>query len=291
MCCVEVISIHITSDPFVKPAVCLSLFIAVQITFSLDTCPFPASPQFPATIIDRNMTVISLSPTAVAAAAAAGAPLDSAAAGSPPLVEAASKGPFWVNCAHLDGRFQLTANHTLEFNSVVLVDCRTLSTAGFITKRKGSTLIFNNTIENQGSVCLPLPTAQGVANSLPRQPGLAGPAGRSSTQQITSLVPAGTRWCSAAAAGGTSSAKPPLPSTLLPTVLGNFTDSATCQQSALLLGNTAWLEIPTPINASKGVEQPAQEAFKMLAAQSALLCPNPVSNECIRRNGTGGRVY
>jgi hypothetical protein len=236
------------------------------------------------------MTIISLSPTAVAAAAAAGAPLEPAAAGSPQLATAASKGPFWINCAHLDGRFQLTANHTLEFNTVVLVDCRTLSTAGFILKRKGSTLILNNTIENQGSVCLPLPTAQGVANSLPRQPGLAVPAGRSSTQQITSLAAAGKKWCSAAAAGGISSTNPPLLSTLLPTVLGNHTNSATCQQSALLLGNTAWLETPTPINASRGVEQPAQEAFTMLATQSALLCPNPVSNECLRQNGTGRRA-
>jgi hypothetical protein len=78
---------------------------------------------------------------------------------------------------------------------------------------------------------------------------------------------------------------------LLPALLANCTNSATCQQSALLLGSTSWLETPTPINASKGTQQPAQEPFTMLATQSAILCPQPVSNECLRENGTGAHTW
>lgn len=260
---------------------------AVQITFSIETCPFPAAddPES-ATTIGRNVTIMSLSPAALAAAAAAGAPVDPAAINTPQVTAALASGPFVINCNHLDGRFQLRANTTLEYNSVILVDCRTLSTAGFITKRKGSTLILNNTVENQGGVCLPLPTAQGIANSMPRQPGLAAPAGRPSAQQYTAYAPAGSDWCTSASTGG-ASINPPMPRELMPTVLANNTDSALCQQPALLTANTAWLETPTPLNATKAVAQPEQEQFTMLATRSALLCPSPVSQECLRQNGTG----
>jgi len=260
----------------------------LQITFTLDTCPFPANEQFPATIISRNLTITSCSPAATAAAAAAGAPLEPAAAAAINAAGSATSGPFWINCNHLNGRFILAKGLTLEFNSVVLVNCRTLSTAGFVTKRQGSTLILNNTAENQGSVCLPLPTAQGIANSLPRQPGLAVPPGQPSTQQVTALAASGSNWCAAGAAGGASTSTSPLSPTLLPFLLSNYSSSATCQQSALLLGSTAWLETPTPINASdKSQPPPPQEPFTMLATRSAVLCPKPVSVECLRQNGTG----
>lgn len=255
-----------------------------------DTCPFPASEQFPATIIGRNVTVMSLSLAALAAAAAAGAPLDAASSSSSQVAAAAADGPFWINCAHMDGRFQLSAGRRIEYNSVVLVDCRTLSTAGFITKRRGSTLVLNNTVENQGSVCLPLPTAQGVTNGLPHQPGLPAPAGRSSSQQVTSFAGPGSNWCAATPASSAAGSNPPLAAALLPALLANRSNSATCQQSALLLGSTAWLETPTRFNASRGTQQSAQEPFTMLAYQLAILCPQPVSNECVRENGTGAQA-
>jgi hypothetical protein len=235
------------------------------------------------------MVVQSLSPAAVARANASGAPLDTASTAQ--LQKVADSGPYWINCQHLDGRFQLAANYTLEYNSVVLVNCRTLSTAGFITKHTGSKLVLNNTIENQGSVCVPLPTAMGLANSLPRQPGLPVPAGRPRGQQVTALAPASSNWCTAAAAGRPSSGTTALPPELLPTILANRSTSETCQQPAFLLGSTAWLETPTSINASrKDQQQTPQEPFTMLAVQSAILCPEPVSNECLRQNGTGGWV-
>lgn len=269
------------SSPLLHPAV-----LPLQITFTLDTCPFPANEQFPATIIGRNLTITSFSPAATAAAAAAGAPLEPAATAAINAAGSATRGPFWIDCHHLNGRFILAKGLTLEFNGVVLVNCRTLSTAGFVTKRQGSTLILNNTVENQGSVCLPLPTAQGITNSLPRQPGLAVPPGQPSTQQVTALAASGSNWC---AAGGASRSTPPISPTLLPSLLSNYSSSATCQQPALLLGSTAWLETPTPINASdKSQPQPPQEPFTMLATRSAILCPEPVSVECLRQNGTGG---
>lgn len=231
--------------------------------------------------------VQSLSPAAVARANATGEPLDTAS--SAQLQKTADNGPYWINCQHLDGRFQLAANYTLEYNSVVLVNCRTLSTAGFITKHTGSKLVLNNTVENQGSVCVPLPTAMGLANSLPRQPGLPVPTGRPSGQQVTAFAPAGSDWCTAAAAGRPNPGTTALPPELLPNLLAQHGTSETCQQSAFLLGSTSWLETPTPINASrKDQQQPPQEPFTMLAVQSVILCPEPVSNECLRQNGTGG---
>jgi hypothetical protein len=262
----------------------LSYLPFLQITFSMDTCPFPASKDFPATIISRNVTIVSLSPEAIAAAAAAGAPLEtSGAAAASQIAAAAANRPFWINCQHLDGRFQLHAGFSIEFRSLVLVNCRTLSTAGFITKRHGSTLILNNTAENQGSVCLPVQTAQSLTNTLDRKPGLAVPAGYPSNQQYTSLAGPGS-WCSSTAA---ATAKQSLAPQLLPDVLANRTDSITCQQSALLLGNTAWEENPTPINGSLQNTNPKPENFTMLATRSAILCPNPVSTDCLRQNGSG----
>lgn len=252
----------------------------MQITFSLDTCPFPASEDFPATIISRNLTIVSLSPEAIAAAAAAGAPLESSgAAAASQITTAAANSPFWINCQHLDGRFQLHAGFSIEFRSLVLVNCRTLSTAGFITKRHGSTLILNNTVENQGSICLPVQTAQSLTNTLDRQPGLAVPAGYTSSQQYTSLAGPGS-WYSATAAANAKQS-------LAPQLLANRTDSITCQQSALLLGNTAWEENPTPINGSLQNTNPKPENFTMLATRSAILCPHPVSTDCLRQNGSG----
>jgi hypothetical protein len=135
--------------------------------------------------------------------------------------------------------------------------CRTLSTAGFITKRPGSALVFNNTVDDQGSVCVPLPLAQGFISSLPRQPGTPAmqaslaalqavyPAGGSATQQYTALAPAGSSWCTAAGSGaafnGSSSQGSPLllAPQLLPTLILNASGYALCQQPALLAGNTA----------------------------------------------------
>lgn len=102
---------------------CMPCLAPLQITFSLQTCPFPASEAFPATIISRNLTVASLSPAALAAAAAAGASLPPGGAAAQ-LASAARSSPFWIDCQHLDGRFQLQAGHTFEFRDVVLVGCR-----------------------------------------------------------------------------------------------------------------------------------------------------------------------
>jgi hypothetical protein len=290
-----------------------------QITLSSETCPFPASPQFPATLLERDVTVASLSPAAAAAAAAAGVALERelpAALAS----QAEARGPFFIDYSHLNGRFQLMPGHTLTWHSVVLTRCRTLSTAGFVTKHAGSRLILNNTVccvawwctrrqgatsstavitatgtppqvEDQGSVCLPLSAAQGVANSLPRKPTTLLPAPPAGQLQATSLAPASAGWCSAAARSG----RLPLPQSLLPTLLlGGAANHSVCLQPALLLGSTAWLEMPTPINASSSNasgQQPQEkpEEFTMLAVRSALLCPQPVSVECLRTSGTGAR--
>lgn len=65
---------------------------------------------------------MSLSPDAAARAAAAGAlpgPEVVAAAAA-----AAARGPFWLDCAFLNGRFDLASGRSVLFDSVVLVNCR-----------------------------------------------------------------------------------------------------------------------------------------------------------------------
>jgi hypothetical protein len=177
---------------------------------------------------------------------------------------------------------------------------RTFSTAGFFVKRAGSTLVLNNTVDDHGSVCLPLPATQAALAATPRPPAapaLHGTAAallasqpRGSQQQLltstaaSSAGPRGGNWCAAALRSGVLS----LPRPLLPDLLQHDTAWALCSQPALLLGDTAWADTPVATanksrpQAGKQAEAetaPARppETFMVVAERSAVLCPKPVS--------------
>jgi hypothetical protein len=233
-------------------------------------------------MLDRNVTITSLSPEAVAAAAAAGDPVDpDIAAGA---AAAAARSPFWINCAFLNGRFQLTKGHSLVLSNVVLLNCRTTSTAGFVSKQHGSTIIFNNTVDQHSSVCLPLQMAKeaAVQRLEPQQPSSA--AANTAGQGIT-VAAAGSNWCAAAVAGVNNSALP-----IQPLLTVNHSSYNICQQGALLIANAAWNEAPVPYalhNSQQTEDQLERWPLTVVVTQYAVLCAEPVAMDCIQANGTG----
>lgn len=233
----------------------------MQVTLSLETCPFPSSPAFPATVLDRNVTI----------AAAAG-----------------RQGPFWLDCGFLDARFTMTPGHTMLVDGLVLLNCRTVNTFGFVRIQQNAALILNNTVDFQGpsSVCIPLEITGSLFNIFPRPDNLPSPTGNRS-QQLTAFAPAGSNWCTAAAAGQSSGSLPPLAPQFLPLLLAN-SSSSLCQQQAGLLGDFARTEPPAPYQLpTEGQPQEARATIDVLWMRSVLLCKQPLTGPCVGANATG----
>lgn len=258
----------------------------MQVTFDLATCPFPSSPAFPATQLDRNITVSSLSPESVAAASTSGTRIEPEV--SAKAAAAAAIGPFWIDCSYLNGRFTLKTGYKVVFDNVVLINCRTTSIAGFITKEKGSTVILNNTVDDQGNVRFPLLLVQSAADNHPRPPDLPGlPPNR--FDQVTALAPAGSAWCTWAAAGTNSHTTPQLPSQVLPLLLANHSTYSLCQQQAMLMGDVARPEtaVPYQLGNSNASQDEPREPFTLILRRTAFVCRQPVSITCLQTKSAG----
>jgi len=185
-----------------------------------------------------------------------------------------------MDCAFLNGRFDLLGGKTVTFQDLVLVNCRTISTVGIISKHSGARIILNNTADQHGSVCLPLGL---VGNSLDF------PSSGNQSQQITALARPGSTWCSNSAAAQPSNSTRPLAAQLLPSLLANRTGRSICQQGAVLMGDAARTDRPVPyrLTNSKDLQEPAREPFTLVLQRTAWLCTQPVSMACIQENGTG----
>jgi hypothetical protein len=156
--------------------VLLPVFV-LQITFTIDTCPFPAAEAFAATMISRNITIASL-PAGIGSSSNSSSsgealPGAAAAAGSatPPVGNSSSGQTFQINCNFLTDRFELQSGFQLTLSNIVLLNCRTYSYFGFLRKAAGSVVVYDRIVENFGSVCLPQPTAQGIIASAERPAG------------------------------------------------------------------------------------------------------------------------
>jgi hypothetical protein len=271
----------------------------LQITFTIDTCPFPAAEAFAATMISRNITITSL-PAGVGSSNSSEPSLPiAAAAGSAasPAGSSSSSGQIYqINCNFLTDRFELQSGYQLTLSNLVLLNCRTYSYFGFLRKAAGSVVVYDRIVENFGSVCLPQPTAQGIIASAERPPGApplqqqmrqtAGSTagGGGNGQQAVQLSSPGSNWCAAAAAGTpgqlSSSGNSNALSFPFQPLLPPNSSSELCTQQALLLGDIA---IPdTATNTSTGSRG---QPFTFRATNSAAVCPQPVSPECIRDLG------
>jgi hypothetical protein len=174
----------------------------------------------------------------------------------------------------------------------VLFNCRTYSYFGFLRKAAGSVVVYDRVVENFGSVCLPQLTAQGIiagaerpAGSPPlqqqmRQQTPNSDGSSSNGQQAVQLSEAGSNWCAAAAARRTGSSGSSALSFPFQPLLPPKSSIELCTQQVLLLGDIA---IPdTATNTSTGSRG---QLFTFQATNSAALCPQPVSPECIRDLG------
>lgn len=236
----------------------------LQVTLTLEISPFPSSPAFPATVLDRNVTITSA---------------------------ATAQGPFWLDCGFLDARFTVTPGHTLLLDGIVLLNCRTVITKsfGFVHMQQNTTLLLNDTVDFQGppSVCIPLDIVGKFFNVFPRPANLPSQTGNSS-QQLTAYAPPGSNWCTAAAAGQDSANLPPR---FLPLLLSNSsTSGALCKQAARLVGDFA-RKAPAAYQLP-GVNQVQQRATNdVVWMRSVLLCKEPLSGPCVGSNATGARQW
>lgn len=232
-------------------------------------------------MLDRNLTIASLSPESVAAATAAGSPPGSEALAA--VASTAKKGPFWLDCAYLNSRFLLTSGHTVVIDSLVLIHCRTVTTLGFISKAAGSTLVLRNSVDQRGSVCVPQQVSAEFVGAANNRTAAAASA------PVMAIADAGSNWCAAAAAGINSTSTPPLLPQYLPVLMANSTSSSLCQQAALLVGNISGTERPFPyhLQGSQGPQEPEAVGYNIRAIRTAALCSEPISMACIRDNGTG----
>lgn len=89
----------------------------LQITLTLDTCPFPSSDAFVATIVSRNVTISSLPAASSSSSRQAGA---------------AAAPPYWINCNYLTDRLELKSGYKITLSHLVLLNCRTWSLAGVL---------------------------------------------------------------------------------------------------------------------------------------------------------------
>jgi hypothetical protein len=230
----------------------------LQVTLTLEISPFPSNPAFPATVLDRNVTITSA---------------------------ATAQGPFWLDCGFLDARFTVTPGHTLLLDGIVLLTCRTVITFGFVHMQQNTTLLLNNTVDFQGppSVCIPLEIVGTLFNAFPRPANLPSQTGNRS-QQLTAYAPPGSNWCTAAAAGQDSASLPkPLPPRFLPLLLSNSsTSGALCKQAARLVGDFA--------RTLPGVNQVQERAPNdVVWMRSVLPCKEPLSGPCVGSNARGAR--
>jgi hypothetical protein len=200
----------------------------------------------------------------------------------------------------LTDRFELQSGYQLTLSNLVLRNCRTYSYFGFLRKAAGSVVVYNRIVENFGSVCLPQPTAQGIIVGAERPAGappllqqmrqpVANPAASSNSssssgngQQAVQLSQPGSNWCAEAAATGQPGSSSSSSALAFPfqSVLPANSSSELCTQQALLLGDIA---VPdTATNTSSGSRG---QPFTFRATNSAAICPQPVSPECIRDLG------
>lgn len=195
----------------------------------------------------------------------------------------------------LCGAHKLTATLCLHNLHVTLVTppvhCRTTTTVGIISKQQGSTIILNNTIDQQGSVCTP---------DFLDLPDITRP---NASTQILASAGAGSNWCVAAASvspqaaagqhSNLSNNASQLAPQHLPTLLVNRSGHSICSQPALLLGAVARSErlVPYVLSNTSPEEQQQQRqerpSFNVVAARSAVLCEHPISVACVDANGTG----
>jgi hypothetical protein len=182
----------------------------------------------------------------------------------------------------------MTAGYTVVLDSLVLVNCRTVNTFGYFRMQSGSTLILNNTVDHQGppSVCIPLQVVAQLNTLFIRPDNLPSPTGNQS-QQVTAYAPAGSNWCTAAAAGQSATSIPPLPQQFLPLLFANKSGFSICQQEAGLLGNFARSEGPAAYQFGRNNTQEQRAAVDILWNRTAFLCKEPLTGPCIGANATG----
>ncbi|KAF6258032.1 hypothetical protein COO60DRAFT_1693831 [Scenedesmus sp. NREL 46B-D3] len=260
-----------------------------QITLTIDTCPFRAAEAFAATIITRNITIESL-PAGYGGGSSGNATVPGATAAAAPTAGSGGGQIYEFNCNLLTDRFQLQTGYQVTLSNLLLLNCRTYSYFGFLRKAAGSVVVYDHIIENLGSVCLPQLTAQGIIAGAERPPGapplqqqMHQPAANSSSsngQQAVQLTAASSNWCAGAAAGRTGSSSSSTLSFPFPPLLPPNSSSELCSQQALLLGDIAIPETAT--NTSTGTRG---AAFTLRATNSAAICPQPVSPECVRELG------
>jgi hypothetical protein len=255
-------------------------------------------------MISRNITITSL-PASVGSSNSSDAALPGAAAAAgsvtPPAGSSSSSSSsgqiYQINCNFLTDRFELQSGYQLTLSNLVLLNCRTYSYFGFLRKAAGSVVVYDRIVENFGSVCLPQPTAQGIIASAERPPAApplqqqmrqtagSSTGGGGNGQQAVQLSSPGSNWCAAAAAAAATPGEPSSSSNNalsfpFQPLLPPNSSSELCTQQALLLGDIA---IPdTATNTSTGSRG---QPFTFRATNSAAVCPQPVSPECIRDLG------
>eukprot|EP00775_Hariotina_reticulata_P003224 gene3224-3501_t len=145
-----------------------------------DSSPFPSSATFPATFVNRDIRITGRLQS--------GALPEQLTATSIASGGASSKLLHW-NCNHLTDRFTLQRNRTIKVANLVLLNCRSYSTLGVFRKQQGTTIVFDNVVDNQGSVCLPLEVASGLILAQHRQSPQSSSSGSvSSAQQLPQQV-------------------------------------------------------------------------------------------------------
>jgi hypothetical protein len=181
----------------------------------------------------------------------------------------------------------MTAGNTIVLDSVVLLNCRTVNTFGYVRMQTGSTLVLNNTVDFQGppSVCIPLQVVAQLNTLFVRPQHLPSPTGNSS-QQFTAYTPPNSNWCSAGATGQ-SIPGVQLPSQFLPLLMANSTSYSICRQDAGLLGNFARTESPAPYQFGNNSTQEQRAAVDILWNRSVFLCREPLTGPCVGMNATG----
>jgi hypothetical protein len=169
----------------------------------------------------------------------------------------------------------------------VLVHCRTWSLAGIFRKAQGAVVHLDNCVEDFGEVCLPPEVQKAGLEAATRPAGVPAMATQQQDQQQVALSGVGVNWCAAAAAGRTcssgnsnsSSSSGALGFAYQPPLAAN-SSSSLCTQQALLVGDIAVTDTAT--NTSKGTKG---EPFTFYATNSAVVCPQPVSPDCIAEKG------
>ncbi|WIA19665.1 hypothetical protein OEZ85_005596 [Tetradesmus obliquus] len=273
------ITLTIDTCPFPSSDDLSATTIRRNITLTIDTCPFPSSDDLSATIIRRNVTITSLPQGAPGAA-------DSAAAADPSSSGSSDTAawPYHIFCNYLTDRFEIAPGFQLSLSHLVLVHCRTWSLAGIFRKAKGAVVRLDHCVEDFGQVCLPPDVQKAGIEAATRPAGVPAPPASQPQQQQVALSEPGSNWCDSAAAGrtGSSSSSSALGFSYQAPLAAN-SSSSLCTQQALLLGDIAVTDTAT--NTSRGT---AGEPFTFYATNSTAICAQPVSPDCIAEKGPGG---